>query len=209
MKTKSRSNRSARVQRGAFTLVELMVVITIMAALAGLTASAVLKFVGMQHGNNTQSTLDRVQSQLNRAWSKVKDEAYYKEQIPLLVASWIQTNLSFPPSSDPNAAERLRIIYVKLRMRQQFPMSFNEALYPPTLPGNNICPLLPLPAYVTYLNSMGITGSSPATAAIESSACLLMALQRGVSGAGIDASQLTAGGAPGIFLLPGGKAFLT
>jgi prepilin-type N-terminal cleavage/methylation domain-containing protein len=194
MKTRTSSHRSGRVERGAFTLVELMVVITIMAALAALTASAVLKFIAVQQTSNTQSTLDRVQSQLNRAWSKVKDEAYYKEPIPLAVENWMK---SFPSTANPiagsdaNANDRMRVLYVKLRMRQQFPMSFNEALNP--------APLLPLPAYQMYLNSMGITGSSPQTASIESSACLLMALQRGVSGAGIDPSQLTTGGAAGIF----------
>jgi prepilin-type N-terminal cleavage/methylation domain-containing protein len=198
MKTKTSSNRSDRVQRSAFTLVELMVVITIMAALMALTASAVLKFIGVQQTSNTQSTLDRVQSQLARAWSKVKDEAY-KETIPVPVSSWIQTYLS---GSDANTTERVRVIYVKLKLRQAFPMSFNEALYPPTLPAPaGACPLPPLPAYQTYLNSLGISGSSPQTAPIESSACLLMALQRGVSGAGIDPSVLTAGGAAGNFQL--------
>jgi hypothetical protein len=174
------------------------VVITIMAALMALTASAVLKFIGVQQTSNTQSTLDRVQSQLARAWSKVKDEAY-KETIPVPVSSWIQTYLS---GSDANTTERVRVIYVKLKLRQAFPMSFNEALYPPTLPAPaGACPLPPLPAYQTYLSSMAITGSSPQTAPIESSACLLMALQRGVSGAGIDPSVLTAGGAAGNFQL--------
>jgi prepilin-type N-terminal cleavage/methylation domain-containing protein len=204
MKTKSSSNRSGRAERGAFTLVELMVVITIMAALAALTASATLKFIAVQQTSNTQSTLDRAQSQLARAWSKAKDQAL-KEQYPPGVENWIKINLS---GSDANTAKRTRILYVKLRLRQQFPMSFTEALTPPTLPGNNICPLLPLPAYVTYLNSLGITmppGSTANTAAIESSACLLMALQRGAGGAGIDPSELTAGGAAGNYPWAGGK----
>lgn len=202
MKTRARSNRSGTIQRGGFTLIELMVVIVIIVALMALTASAVMKFIEVQQSTNTQSTLDRVQSQLSRAWSKAKDEAYYKESIPAAVEGWIQANLS---GSDANTTARVRVIYVKLRLRQQFPMSFNEALTEPMIPGNPApCPLLPLPAYQTYLGSLGILGSSTATASIESSACLLMALQRGASGAGIDPSVLTAGGAAGSYLTPTG-----
>ncbi len=192
--------------RGAFTLVELMVVITIMAALMALTASAVLKFIGVQQTSNTQSTLDRVQSQLNKAWSKAKDAAN-AETIPIGVKTWIQTNLT---SSDANVEGRVRVIYVKLRMRQQFPMNFAEALnvayYNPSL---NVTvqqsPLPPLPGYVSYLANLGIQippslsviGTTYVPQPYESSVCLLMALQRGVSGAGIDPAELTSGGAAG------------
>ena len=210
MKTRTSCNCSGMGQRGAFTLVELMVVITIMVALAAITASAVLKFIGVQQTSNTQSTLDRVQSQLARAWSKVKDDAirspmtepaYIPGTIPpqpagVTVGSWIATNLASNANNaaDPNVKERTRIIYVKLRLRQAFPMNFNEALYPAPLPQ--------LSGYVTYLTNLGIAGSSAGSASIESSACLLMALQRGVSGAGIDPADLTSGGAAGSFPTP-------
>src|SRR5579884_3422071 len=75
-------------------------------------------------------------------------------------------------------------------------MSFNEALNP--------APFQPLPGYFTYLNNLAIPGSTAATASYESSACLLMALQRGVSGAGIDPSDLTAGGAASSLISPNG-----
>jgi len=161
---------------------ELLVVIAIIAALAALSAAATLKFVASQQEANTKSTLDKVQSQLNKAWAKVKDQAY-KEPIPPAYLPGIQALAG----NDANATGRVRVIYVKLKLRQAFPMNFNEALNPSPLP--------PLPAYVTYLNGLGVTGSSGAS--YESSACLLMALQRGVSGAGIDPAELTAGGATG------------
>jgi prepilin-type N-terminal cleavage/methylation domain-containing protein len=183
MKTRARFDRSRMPRRGAFTLIELLVVVTIIAALAALTASASMKFIEVQQNNNTQSTLDRTQGALNNAWSKVKDQAY-KETIPPTVAAYIQSNLA---GTDPNATGRTRVIYVKLKLRQAFPMNFNEALNPAPLPA--------LPGYVTYLNSLGVTGSTGAV--YESSACLLMALQRGVSGAGINPEDLTKGGAAG------------
>ncbi len=214
MKTRTSCICSGGVQRGGFTLVELLVVITIMVALMALTASAVLKFIGVQQTSNTQSYLDRVQSQLGRAWSKVKDQAL-KEPIPPALAAWMQTPYPTPSSpitfagTDTNATQRMRYLYVKLKLRQAFPMSFNEALSPPpplpTMPPTP-CPLPPLPVYQAYLGSLGINGSTPGTLPYESSACLLMALQRGVSGAGIDPSDLTAGGAAGNY---NGISYLT
>lgn len=196
MRTRTRFDCSRTARRGGFTLIELMVVITIIAALMALMAGAVMKVMATSQGNNTQSRLDSVQSQLSRAWSKVKDEAYYKSQmneiVPGLgipVSQWILANLAQIGPTDPNAQERARVIYVKLRLRQAFPMSFNEALNP--------FPLPPMPGYATYLTSLGIAGSTPATATIESSACLLMALQRGASGAGINPEQIAGGGAIG------------
>lgn len=204
MKMTTRFTRSRIARRGGFTLIELMIVITIIVALMALMASAVLKFIQVQQESNTQSTLDRTQSQLGRAWSKVKDAAY-KEPIPPTVALWLQSSPSPATSlagSDANATGRMRVLYVKLKMRQAFPMNFNEVFNIGVPAGY---PLLPLPAYATYLAKLGIGGSTAATAPYESSACLLMALQRGVSGAGIDPSQLMSGGAAGSYPAPLGN----
>lgn len=183
--------------RPAFTLIEIMVVLTIMAALAALTASAVMGFIRVQQNSNTQSTLDRVESVLAKNWSVVKDAAL-KESINSDTYAWIQANLA---GSDANAAGRVRVIYIKLKLRQAFPMNFNEALFPPfgTLPTPGPCPcsqLQPLAGYKSYLASHNIGLSSGF--AWESSACLLMALQRGVGGAQMNPAELTAGGAGGV-----------
>ena len=115
-------------------------VIAIIAALMALSASAVMKFMGVQQNNNTQSTLDRTQSQLGKAWSKVKDEANKRTDFPAAIEPWIRTNLA---GNDANATGRMRVIYMKLKLRQAFPMNFNEAVNPSPLP--------PLQAYATYL----------------------------------------------------------
>lgn len=188
--------------RRAFTLVEMLVVMGIIAALVALSASAVLKFIVSQQVTNTQATMDKTQSVLNRAWSKVKDEANKAPMTEIVpgvgqtVQQWIWTNLASNATypNDPNVQDRIRVLYVKLRLRQAFPLNFTEALNP--------FPLPPLPAYYTYLTKLGITGTLGAN--YEASACLLMALQRGVSGKGIDPSDLTTGGQTGAAATPNG-----
>ncbi len=199
MKTRSRLHCFPAALRGGFTLMELMVVITIIGALMALAASAVAKYMGVQQESNTKTTLSKTQSQLTKAWSKVKDQALrapMSEIVPGLgvtVEQWIMTNLAAnvgnPTEPITNTTQRARVLYVKLRLRQAFPMTFNEALNP--------FPLPPLPSYMAYLTNLGIAGSTTPPAPYESSACLLMALQRGVSGAGIDPADLTSGGATG------------
>lgn len=175
-------------QRAAFSLVELLFVIAIIAMLLALLVSATFKLIESQQVSNTQSVLDRVQSQLVKQWSIVKDQAY-KETIPPATDQWIRTNLA---GNDVNATGRVRVIYVKLKLRQVFPMNFNEALYPPSAGGGNACPgINPQPAYLAYLNQRGVFTSGGF--AWESSACLLMALTIGQSG--IPADTLQAGGA--------------
>ena len=187
MKITARFDRPRMARRTAFTLIELLVVIAIIAALMALSASAVMKFMGVQQENNTKSTLERTQSNLGKAWSKVKDQAN-KEPIPAAIELLIRTNLA---GNDANATIRVRVIYVKLKLRQAFPMNFNEALNT-TIPPS---PLPALPVYQQYLGQYGIGGSLGVN--YESSACLLMALQRGVSGAGINPEELNKGGATG------------
>jgi prepilin-type N-terminal cleavage/methylation domain-containing protein len=194
--------------RASFTLIELLVVIAIIAALMALSASAVIKYLGSQEEANTKATFNKVQSQLNKAWSKVKDQAY-KETIPPQYLPGLQALAG----NDANATGRVRTLYVKLKLRQAFPMNFAEALnvayvnpelaswgLPTAVPAS---PLPALPAYQAYLGKLGIT--TTLNAQYESSACLLMALQRGVSGAGINPEELTRGGGTGSATLAGGQ----
>lgn len=193
------SRITRRKPRYAFTLVELLVVIAIIAALMALSAAAVIRFMVTQQNNNTKSELNRVQGQLNQIWGVVAQNALKKPQwkteiVPgtsTTVESYILSNMA---GSDANAQARALVIYVKLKLRQAFPMNFNEALNP--------FPLPPLAGYKTYLNSMGISASTGQP--YESSACLLMALQRALSGQGIDPADIGGGGAIKQYPTPNG-----
>jgi prepilin-type N-terminal cleavage/methylation domain-containing protein len=184
--------RSGRRRRSGFTLIELLVVIAIIAALMALSASAVIKFMAVQQNNNTQTVMNKVQSALNKQWAAAKDQAW-KEPIPSAIDTYIRQNLA---GNDANVTGRVRVIYVKLKMRQLFPMNFNEALNPAPLPG--------LPAYQQYLSQLGVTGSIPAN--YESSACLLMALNSAQSGGGTNTADIGGGGSTISFTLPSGKS---
>lgn len=187
--------------RRAFTLMELLVVIAIIAALLALSAAAVIRFLGTQQNSNTKSELNRTQGQLNQLWGNVaqnalKNPLWKTEIVPgtsTTVESYILSNFA---GTDANAQKRALVIYVKLKLRQAFPMNFNEAVNP--------FPLPPLPNYKLYLNNLGISGSSNASSPYESSACLLMALQRAVSGQGIDLADIGGGGVVKQYPAPSG-----
>jgi hypothetical protein len=199
------------------------VIITIIAALLALTASAVVKYILVQQTSNTQTTETKVQSLLSRQVSAVKDKAN-KEAIDPVVDDFIRKNLA-GGANNPNLDRLVRVIYVKLKMRQMFPQNFAEAL---NLPYNNPqlanlgiatavqqSPLHANPVYIAYLNKFGINGNTlPYISAdgnggsgtyspqpYESSACLLMALQGAQSGGGANVGDIGGGGSSLDYLL--------
>jgi hypothetical protein len=163
--------------RPSFTLIEILVVIAIIATLMALTVSAVIRFLQTQREKNTQSIIGRIDSTLDKQWRHVISEAT-KEPIPDAVMNMA--------GNDPKVA---RVIYVKLRLKQEFPMGYYEALNPSPLP--------PIQDYVTKLNKVGILFANyppppaytPPTPE-ETSACLLMAIERNRGGVRLTADDL-------------------
>jgi prepilin-type N-terminal cleavage/methylation domain-containing protein len=161
---------TAQARRAGFTLVELLVVMGIILALVALSASASMRLLATQKVSVTETTITKVDSALRKQWDAVLTAAQ-KEDIAARYGSTTYTTILGVAGND---TRRARVIYVKLRLRQEFPMNYAEALSPSG----------PLPAkqsYAKYLSARGKTGNANPVAE-ESSACLLMALREGRSG---------------------------
>jgi len=206
-----RSRDTLRLQeraRAAFTLIELIVVMLIIVILLAISAAAVLRYTTTQQGYNTQSLLRKLQARLDTQTRLVSQRAM-QEPIGTGCTGTGSTTGSAAVQAVQNAIfhiangnpDRARVIWVKLRLRQAFPNSFLEALYPDNGYFANIAAgvsLPPLPTYQKYLNSAGITqsggvlsGGIPApNAYYESSVCLLLALQQGQNGGGMSAEDI-------------------
>src|SRR5262245_33249697 len=173
---------SDRYERRGLTLVELLVVLAIISTIAALSAATTLKFIGVQQASNTRTTLTKLQGQLDTHWAEVTRQAN-DEPIP----DTLRQNADFAAMAgdDSHAARRARVVYVKLKQRQVFPATFDEAFNPYPLP--------PLSPYVTFLRGLGVTGSTQATWPVESAICLLMALERATGDGGVKVEDMGLG----------------
>jgi prepilin-type N-terminal cleavage/methylation domain-containing protein len=161
-------------RRVGFTLIELLIVMAIIAVLIALSVGASMRLLGASQTGATRTTLTRLETRLQTQMSVRADrarEAIIPDAVKQLATSnWDPANLNRGNFNHDLA----RVIFVKLRLKAEFPQSFDEALSP--APGY----LLPVPAYVKFLTTQrGITGSSAATAPFESAICLYMALKFG------------------------------
>jgi len=178
------------------------VVIAIIGILMSLTAAAVIVFINVQREGNTKTALSKYKTALDSQW---KTEIGTANKDPLD---------PYAMQLAGNDAMRARVITIKMRLTQAFPMSFEE-VKGVMLPGLGATssypsgyPLPGLSVYQAYLGSLGITGSGTAndTLPYESSACLLMALQRAGNGQGVTVEAL-GGAATKLYTLPSGKSF--
>jgi prepilin-type N-terminal cleavage/methylation domain-containing protein len=188
-----RATASVDGRRG-FTLLELLVVVSILTVLAALSAAAALKFLGVQQGANTKTALVKLQSALDAQWAAVTQRAK-DEPIPDGVRA--KADFLAMAGNDLHATARARVLYVKLKQRQAFPMTFDEALNPSPLP--------PLQPYAAFLRGLGVTRSSPVTRPYESAVCLLLALERAPGGGGVKVEDLGVGTVTATLTLANGK----
>jgi prepilin-type N-terminal cleavage/methylation domain-containing protein len=151
-------------RRRGFTLVEMMVVITIILVLVSLGAGAYLKVANYQQRNNTQTLVSKVDDNFHKKWRTVLDNS--KTEQPNAFA----VNLSM------NDTRRAQVIHVLMCLRREFPTTFAEARNPS---GSGV--FGPNPAYARVLQSVNDANYSPE---MQSSVCLYLALKedrRGVT----------------------------
>lgn len=150
--------------RRAFTLMELLVTISIIGVLFALGAAAVGKFWSAQQTSSTRKLLHRLDMMLRTQITTTNDRAMQQGGWPASVDALA--------GGDPDKA---RVLWLKLRLKQKYPSTFAEVFNP--APGF----LSPVPAYVEYLRQYGITAANVAAQPLahQSAACLLMALSIG------------------------------
>jgi prepilin-type N-terminal cleavage/methylation domain-containing protein len=166
---KSRPEHGTR--RPAFTLIELLVVIAIIAILMALTTGGVFAIINTQRQNNTETSLQTIMQVFEQQWAKVIIDAKKESPLPPVVMALAD--------NDPN---RARVIWIKIRLMEAFPMSYaeiqNPVVYDPNAVPNG--PLIPASfqrKYIkTYQKILGSRQGANPPAPTEAGACLLMAL---------------------------------
>jgi len=176
--------------RNGFTLIELLVVIAIMAILMALGAGAYFRVFGSQQVKKTETNMKTIHTGLEGQWNAVIDDVKDEIKNGRMPAAFMTL-----ASGDQ---ERAKALYMKARLKQEFPMTFAEALNP--APGY----LAAKPFYTQALQ--GISGGSNQD---QSSALLYLALSQQRRGASFNADQLGPGAtADGSFSGGGLKIFI-
>jgi prepilin-type N-terminal cleavage/methylation domain-containing protein len=184
--------RRITARRAAFTFVELLVVLAIILILIGLTAAAAVGVIRYQLSSNTETELRTLDGGLDQQWKAAIKKAMTEPINPSDPTTW---NRLLTMAAGNNAERRARLIWVKLRLKQEFPMNFSEVLNasgPLGLPaGYSLAPLIASdlaakPSYLKLFAAQGITAGvaspSPYVWPTESSVTLPMALELGRSG---------------------------
>lgn len=199
-------------RRPGFSLVEMMIVIMIIGILVTLTAAGAFQVMLGRRVSNTELLLRKAEDALLKQWRKVIDQAG-KEPIP---------DAYLNPYVDPNGnrsmglltmaggdVRRARVLWIKLRLKQEFPMTFQEALAPngPNVKGpdpssGQVINYLPQQigatpvGNLTYrkaiLSAAPLSPPYPNPVSAPSSALLLLAVSQGRTGADFNPEDLGA-----------------
>jgi len=113
-------------RRSGFTLIELLVVVSIIAVLAALGAGAYFRVRVSQQEKATETTLGKLQSELDLQWRSIIDnckEDYVNGSI---------SSAAISLAGETSANRRSLVIWTKMKMKAEFPQNFYEAVVWPT-----------------------------------------------------------------------------
>jgi prepilin-type N-terminal cleavage/methylation domain-containing protein len=106
--------RNSASRRDGFTLVELLIAVSILLILAGLTLGIVVKSMVLVRKANTERTMQKVHERFAREAKRIADEVRNLEPPPLIL------------EAAGGDRRRARVILHKLLLKWSFPMSFDE-----------------------------------------------------------------------------------
>src|SRR5262249_19540671 len=183
--------------RSGFTLIELLVVIGILGVLMALTVAGVFVAGEGQRQANTEAAMRAVNKTLTAHWNAIIAEA--KRETP--------SNSAIALAGGSSEIERAKVIWIKLRLIEAFPMSYaditgpgpaasfpNPPIYQPPGFDPTAEPYIPpgrrknIASYLRALNGR-TKANDPLT---EPSACLVLALSQNRGGFKLDIDALGA-----------------
>jgi prepilin-type N-terminal cleavage/methylation domain-containing protein len=216
-----RPTGALRARRG-FTLVELLVVMVVIAVLMSLTAAGVMAWRNAQGRANTDATLKGLQQILAQHWDAVvtetkKERIWSQDELGVTIPSTYPQTLYLPSGSATkdfadNDPDRARILMIKIRLMEAFPMNFNEVPAPGTDPyatpaGGPFNPLSLIPfkkrrpyraAYQSMIYDPVLKvakyklSTQTGRESVESAVCLYAALSTSKQGINLQSEQLKA-----------------
>jgi prepilin-type N-terminal cleavage/methylation domain-containing protein len=176
-------------KRGAFTLIELLIVTSIIAVLVALAAAAAFKLIGTQRVSNTENAMRSINKTLQAHWDQVKKDASIE-----------------PPSAAIKALAgghdiRARVLWIKVRLAEAFPQTYTEVIdaHSATPPATNIYGVGPYGPWIepqrrkymkTYFDEITLCNPAKTNPLNESGACLYMALNISRGGVTLDTANL-------------------
>jgi prepilin-type N-terminal cleavage/methylation domain-containing protein len=151
-----------RQRRGGFTLLELLIVLLIIGLLVAITAAAVGRYFIVSQNMVTETTIRKVYARLMAQWASVIDSAK-NEDMNAVFSSSTMNAITSMTGGDPSFT---RVIYIKLRLAQEFPISMAEVYSPPAgMPGKVSYQRLPNP--IPTVNGYNIESSALLLASIR------------------------------------------